>query len=142
MLDNFVPDYLIERPVNPQRCGLPDRTFGAPYSAATAGIAESVTSIPDRAGMPVYFCPDAITPGIAWRCEFRTWAGHGSSVNNISSSGIRLWGRIWLPQSWLIGAGYLGLYWLLDWASYVEPLPHTTMRCHSVRFCRSPARSL
>src|SRR5437879_12875834 len=29
-------------------------------------------------------------------------------------------------QSWLTGAGYLGLYWLLDWASHVEPLPHTS----------------
>ncbi len=30
-------------------------------------------------------------------------------------------------QSWLTGAGYLGLYWLLDWASHVEPLPHTSI---------------
>ena len=30
-------------------------------------------------------------------------------------------------QSWLLGAGYLTLYLLLDWASYVEPLRHTSI---------------
>jgi two-component system, LuxR family, sensor kinase FixL len=32
-----------------------------------------------------------------------------------------------VPQTWLVGAGYLALYLLLDWASYVEPLPHTSI---------------
>jgi two-component system sensor kinase FixL len=38
-----------------------------------------------------------------------------------------MWGRVRLPQAWAVGAGYLALYWLLDWASYVEPLPHTSI---------------
>ena len=32
-----------------------------------------------------------------------------------------------MPQSWVVGAGFLALYLLLDWASYVEPLPHTSI---------------
>jgi two-component system sensor kinase FixL len=48
-------------------------------------------------------------------------------VDNASTTGIRLWGRTLLPHSWFIGAGYLALYLLLDWASYVEPLPHTSI---------------
>jgi two-component system sensor kinase FixL len=32
-----------------------------------------------------------------------------------------------VPPAWRIGAAYLGLYLLLDWASYVEPLPHTSI---------------
>jgi signal transduction histidine kinase len=32
-----------------------------------------------------------------------------------------------VPPSWRIGAAYFGLYLLLDWASYVEPLPHTSI---------------
>lgn len=34
--------------------------------------------------------------------------------------------RTFLPRL-RIGAGYLALYFLLDWASYVEPLPHTSI---------------
>ena len=48
-------------------------------------------------------------------------------MDNASTTGIRLWGRTLLPHSWFIGAGYLALYLLLDWASYVEPLPHTSI---------------
>jgi two-component system sensor kinase FixL len=48
-------------------------------------------------------------------------------VNSTSTTGIRLWGRTLLPHSWFIGAGYLALYLLLDWASYVEPLRHTSI---------------
>ena len=48
-------------------------------------------------------------------------------MDNTSTTGIRLWGRTFLPHSWFIGAGYLALYLLLDWASYVEPLPHTSI---------------
>jgi two-component system, LuxR family, sensor kinase FixL len=48
-------------------------------------------------------------------------------VTNGSTSGIRLWGPILLPRRWLVGVGYLALYLLLDWASYVEPLPHTSI---------------
>jgi signal transduction histidine kinase len=40
---------------------------------------------------------------------------------------IRSRGRTLLPASWRIGAAYLALYLLLDWASYVEPLPHTSI---------------
>jgi two-component system, LuxR family, sensor kinase FixL len=32
-----------------------------------------------------------------------------------------------MPQWWRVGAAYVGLYLLLDWASYVEPLPHTSI---------------
>jgi len=48
-------------------------------------------------------------------------------MNSASTTGIRLWGRTLLPHSWVIGAGYLALYLLLDWASYVEPLRHTSI---------------
>jgi len=48
-------------------------------------------------------------------------------VTNGSTSGIRLWGPILLPRRWLVGVVYLALYLLLDWASYVEPLPHTSI---------------
>jgi two-component system sensor kinase FixL len=48
-------------------------------------------------------------------------------VNNTATTGIRLWGRVFGSQSLLIGAGYLALYLLLDWASYVEPLRHTNI---------------
>jgi two-component system sensor kinase FixL len=40
---------------------------------------------------------------------------------------IRSWGRTLVPASWRVGAAYLGVYLLLDWASYVEPLPHTSI---------------
>ena len=40
---------------------------------------------------------------------------------------VRLWSRIRVPPAWRTGAAYLGLYLLLDWASYVEPLPHTSI---------------
>jgi signal transduction histidine kinase len=32
-----------------------------------------------------------------------------------------------MPQWCRVGAAYVGLYLLLDWASYVEPLPHTSI---------------
>jgi len=48
-------------------------------------------------------------------------------VNDAATSGIRLWGRALGSQSLLLGAGYLALYLLLDWASYVEPLRHTSI---------------
>ena len=32
-----------------------------------------------------------------------------------------------MPHSWRVGAAYFGLYLLLDWASYVEPLRHTSI---------------
>ena len=46
---------------------------------------------------------------------------------NILTATIRSWGRALVPPAWRIGAAYLGLYLLLDWASYVEPLPHTSI---------------
>jgi two-component system sensor kinase FixL len=48
-------------------------------------------------------------------------------VSNTSATGIRLWGRALGSQSLFLGAGYLALYLLLDWASYVEPLRHTSI---------------
>jgi two-component system, LuxR family, sensor kinase FixL len=48
-------------------------------------------------------------------------------VNNTATTGIRLWGRALGSQSLFIAAGYLALYLLLDWASYVEPLRHTSI---------------
>jgi two-component system, LuxR family, sensor kinase FixL len=48
-------------------------------------------------------------------------------VNNTATTGIRLWGRALGSQSLFTGAGYLALYLLLDWASYVEPLRHTSI---------------
>lgn len=47
-------------------------------------------------------------------------------MSDSATSGIRVWGWA-LPESWRIGAGYLALYVLLDWASYVEPLAHTNI---------------
>jgi Histidine kinase-, DNA gyrase B-, and HSP90-like ATPase len=32
-----------------------------------------------------------------------------------------------VPTFWLVTTGFLALYLLLDWASYVEPLPHTSI---------------
>jgi signal transduction histidine kinase len=40
---------------------------------------------------------------------------------------VRLGRSIALPRSALVGAGYLALYLLLDWASYVQPLRHTSI---------------
>jgi two-component system sensor kinase FixL len=48
-------------------------------------------------------------------------------VNDTATTGFRLWGRALGSQSLSIGAGYLALYLLLDWASYVEPLRHTNI---------------
>jgi signal transduction histidine kinase len=46
-------------------------------------------------------------------------------VNDSSTTEIRR--QVLPPQSWLLGAGYLTLYLLLDWASYVQPLRHTSI---------------
>jgi len=48
-------------------------------------------------------------------------------VSNTSTTGIRLWGRALGSHSLFLGAGYLALYLLLDWASYVEPLRNTSI---------------
>ena len=45
----------------------------------------------------------------------------------ISTSVIHRTSIARLPNSWLIGAGYLALYLLLFWASYFEPLEHTDL---------------
>ena len=49
------------------------------------------------------------------------------TVNNTATTGLRLWGRSLGSQSLFLGTGYLALYLLLDWASYVEPLRHTNI---------------
>ena len=46
-------------------------------------------------------------------------------MNDSSTTEIRR--QVLPPQSWLLGAGYLTLYLLLDWASYVQPLRHTSI---------------
>jgi two-component system sensor kinase FixL len=48
-------------------------------------------------------------------------------VTDAATTGIRLWGRAPGSQTLLIGTGYLALYLLLDWASYVEPLRNTNI---------------
>ena len=48
-------------------------------------------------------------------------------MNDAPAGRIGVTARCSWGQSWLTGAGYLGLYWLLDWASHVEPLPHTSI---------------
>src|SRR5882724_6485048 len=49
------------------------------------------------------------------------------TVNDSSTTEIRRQVLTLSPQSWLLGAGYLTLYLLLDWASYVQPLRHTSI---------------
>jgi signal transduction histidine kinase len=49
------------------------------------------------------------------------------TVNTTTESGIRPLAGVFVPRTWVIAAGYLALYLLLDWASYVEPLPHTSI---------------
>ena len=48
-------------------------------------------------------------------------------MNDSSTTEIRRRGLTLPPQSWLLGAGFLALYLLLDWASYVQPLRHTSI---------------
>ena len=48
-------------------------------------------------------------------------------VNTTTESEIRPLAGVFVPRTWVIAAGYLALYLLLDWASYVEPLPHTSI---------------
>ncbi len=48
-------------------------------------------------------------------------------MNDSSTTAIRRQVLTLSPQSWLLGAGYLTLYLLLDWASYVQPLRHTSI---------------
>ena len=48
-------------------------------------------------------------------------------MNTTTESGIRPLAGVFVPRTWVIAAGYLALYLLLDWASYVEPLPHTSI---------------
>jgi two-component system, LuxR family, sensor kinase FixL len=54
-------------------------------------------------------------------------AKHRGRTSNALTATIRSWGRTAVPAAWRFGAAYLGLYLLLDWASYVEPLPHTSI---------------
>ena len=48
-------------------------------------------------------------------------------MNDSSPTEVRRQVLTLSPQSWLLGAGYLTLYLLLDWASYVQPLRHTSI---------------
>jgi two-component system sensor kinase FixL len=48
-------------------------------------------------------------------------------VTNAPPIRISLWRRTLGSRTLLFGAGYLALYLLLDWASYVEPLAHTSI---------------
>jgi signal transduction histidine kinase len=49
------------------------------------------------------------------------------TVNTATESEVRPLAGVFMPSAWLVAAGYLALYLLLDWASYVEPLPHTSI---------------
>jgi two-component system, LuxR family, sensor kinase FixL len=70
---------------------------------------------------------DAVSTGLA-QPPGRKAAEDQLIVNDTSTTGMRLWRQLtWPPRSWLIGAGYLALYLLLDWASYVEPLRSTNI---------------
>jgi len=67
-------------------------------------------------------------PGIPQRRVSRPRAGASRcTVNDSSTTEIRRQGLRPPPKSWLLGAGYLALYLLLDWASYVQPLRHTSI---------------
>jgi two-component system, LuxR family, sensor kinase FixL len=48
-------------------------------------------------------------------------------VNTTATTETRLRGAAYVPKSWYLAAGFVALYVLLDWASYVEPLPHTSI---------------
>ncbi|HYL03194.1 MAG TPA: ATP-binding protein [Steroidobacteraceae bacterium] len=53
--------------------------------------------------------------------------GRRQPVNEISTTAINPWQRALGSRSTLLAAGYLALYVLLDWASYVEPLRNTNI---------------
>lgn len=48
-------------------------------------------------------------------------------MNTTATTGPKLWRSAYVPSSWYLAAGFVALYVLLDWASYVEPLPHTSI---------------
>ena len=48
-------------------------------------------------------------------------------MNTTATTGPKLWRSTYVPNSWYLAAGFVALYVLLDWASYVEPLPHTSI---------------
>jgi two-component system, LuxR family, sensor kinase FixL len=48
-------------------------------------------------------------------------------VNEVSAAVLSPRASQSAGSTWLLVIGYLGLYLLLDWASYVEPLPHTSI---------------
>ncbi len=48
-------------------------------------------------------------------------------MNEISTSAINPWQRVRASRTALLATGYLALYVLLDWASYVEPLRNTNI---------------
>jgi len=61
------------------------------------------------------------------RSDTRADCGVCLFMTGISTTGIHHRGITRLPRYWLIGAGYLALYVLLYWASYLEPLGHTSI---------------
>lgn len=48
-------------------------------------------------------------------------------MNEVSAAVLSPRARSGAVSTWLLVVGYLGLYLLLDWASYVQPLPHTSI---------------
>ena len=48
-------------------------------------------------------------------------------MNITTESRVRPLAGVLVPRTWVGAAGYFALYLLLDWASYVEPLPHTSI---------------
>jgi signal transduction histidine kinase len=48
-------------------------------------------------------------------------------VDSTATTGSKPRIGTYVPRSWFLSAGFVALYVLLDWASYVEPLPHTSI---------------
>jgi signal transduction histidine kinase len=48
-------------------------------------------------------------------------------VTTTATTGTTLRWTSHVPKSWYLAAGFVALYVALDWASYVEPLPHTSI---------------
>jgi two-component system sensor kinase FixL len=67
-------------------------------------------------------------PVYCHRAQFRTGIRYlEERVGSTLTTASRSWSQTLMPYSWRVGAAYFGLYLLLDWASFVEPLPHTSI---------------
>jgi two-component system, LuxR family, sensor kinase FixL len=66
------------------------------------------------------------TSGILAR-PLRADPGTGRRVTTTATTGTTLRGGTYVAKSWYLAAGFVAFYVLLDWASYVDPLPHTSI---------------